>query len=142
MGSKWWQLWKAYVRYDEQEASPAAPPPAAAETGAGAPRSPSNSSSMDEDGVLVKAEEVGGAGAGAGDLDVVAAEASESVTVKAENNEHRVAELSLEEGGGFGGGTPAKVEPEASGRAGGPGPIDNGSLLEGRELREGMVSKP
>lgn len=95
---------------------------------------------MDEDGVLVKAEEDG--------LVVVAAAAaaeggSESVTVKAENNEHRVAELSLDEGngigGGIGGGEPAKVEPESPERAG-PGPIDNGSLGKGRELREGMVS--
>ena len=132
LGSKWWQLWKAYVRFDEQTppaaAAATAPSPAAVATS----RSPSNSSSMEEDGVLVKAEEDG--------LVVVAAEGGgESVTVKAENNEHRVAELSLDEGGGDGVSVTMKADQELAQRAG-PGPINNQSLGEGRELREGMVS--
>ncbi|CAN0010192.1 unnamed protein product, partial [Ectocarpus sp. 8 AP-2014] len=72
LGSKWWQLWRAFVRFDNTKEPP---PPAAAATESATP------SSMDEDGVLVKAEDVAG------------------VAVKADTNEHRVAELSLEEGG-------------------------------------------
>ncbi|CAN0153654.1 unnamed protein product, partial [Ectocarpus sp. 4 AP-2014] len=71
LGSKWWQLWRAFVRFDDTKE----PPPSAAVTESATP------SSMDEDGVLVKAEDVAG------------------VAVKADTNEHRVAELSLEEGG-------------------------------------------
>ncbi|CAN0143810.1 unnamed protein product, partial [Ectocarpus fasciculatus] len=73
LGSKWWQLWRAFVRFDDEKEPP---PPAAAETA-----EPAAPSSMDEDGVLVKAEDVAG------------------VVGKADTNEHRVAELSLEEGG-------------------------------------------
>ncbi|CAM9505947.1 unnamed protein product, partial [Ectocarpus sp. 12 AP-2014] len=109
LGSKWWQLWRAFVRFDDIKE----PPPSAAATESATP------SSMDEDGVLVKAEDVAG------------------VAVKADTNEHRVAELSLEEGGNSsdGGGERA---PSFTERAG-PGPIDNRTLGEGRELRETLM---
>ncbi|CAM9501782.1 unnamed protein product, partial [Hapterophycus canaliculatus] len=113
LGSKWWQLWQAHVRFGEPTTS--APP--AAES----PSKRSSSSSMDEDGVLVKAEQEG-----------------YGVVVKADANEHRVAGLSLEESGGGGGGGPVKVEAEQPERAG-PGPIDNRALGQGRELREDMM---
>ncbi|CAN0165338.1 unnamed protein product, partial [Scytosiphon promiscuus] len=105
LGSKWWQLWQAYVRFGEQAAAEPAPtppgggdslaptptagsaPPAAAASAAADSRSNSNSSSMDEDGVMVKAEQEAGYG----------------VVVKADANEHRVAGLSLEEEGARGG---------------------------------------
>lgn len=112
LGSKWWQLWRAFVRFDDEKEPP---PPAAAETA-----EPAAPSSMDEDGVLVKAEDVAG------------------VVGKADTNEHRVAELSLEEGGtsSSGGERGGSSYTERAG----PGPIDNRTLGEGRELRETLVS--
>lgn len=110
LGSKWWQLWRAFVRFDDEKE----PPPSAAATESATP------CSMDEDGVLVKAEDVAG------------------VVVKADTNEHRVAELSLEEGGDSSSG--GERESSYTERAG-PGPIDNRTLGEGRELRETLVSR-
>lgn len=97
---------------------------------------------MDEDGVLVKAEDGCCAGAGGVGTDNDNGNGNgskpEETNQKAATNEHRVAELSLDEGGGGGGIVAAAAGSERAG----PGPIDNRTLGEGRELREGMVSHP